>query len=525
MPTLSELLVSNPRGWGDSPLSFDPNQGEIRNPDDPYYGTGGPSIPAKLAYMLSGIPMAQEGIENARAGAVAGDPIKAAGGIGQTALAALPAFGKAAAPLFETAPRLAAMLTAGTAAPMAAEGVFSASPAKAAPADPIQQLYQDRANLSQQIEEAGSIRSREERTGKGPKFQAADENYRSLVSRKDALDARILNLEHANSPEAEAERKQAAYEQDQANKKAELDKPFAERHPYINEAMTLGGPTLAAMLSFAGMRGVANKGNKLLQELQDARSAGNVIGMQEAAAKLEQWNKPANRLGKQAAAIALPATLPVDMRLMGDNIDKYTLPPDSKAQNAARDRLADIPQYLKDSEQALVSGLVMSATGGKTGSMTAGGAPAGDARAMLSLYGKKDPATLSQLLREGAEAGTSAQPALGAQDAAIQARRAGLTIDPTEASLPAATAAGSSSNPSAGTRSGLQSPERPAGVDPSNPATTGAGAGRSGTPSEASQRGGSGSSSERASSHHSILQPRNKQGQFKGPPKRPSNDE
>lgn len=524
MPTLSELLISNPRGWGESPLNYDPTRGEIRNPDDPYYGTGGPSMPAKLAYMLSGIPMAREGIESAREGSLAGDPIKAAGGVGQTALAALPVMGKAATPLFETAPRLAAMLTAGTVAPMAAEGVFSASPAKAAPADPIQQLYQDRANLSQQIEEAGRIRSREERTGKGPKFQAADQDYRSLLSRKDALDARIQNLEHANSPEAEAERKQAAYEQDQANQKAELDKPFAERHPYINEAMTLGGPTLAAMLSFAGMRGIANKGNKLLQELQDARSAGNVLSMQEAAAKLDQWNKPANRLGKQAAAIALPATLPVDMRLMGDNIDKYTLPPDSKAQNAARDRLADIPQYLKDSEQALVSGLVMSATGGKTGAMTAGGAPAGDARAMLSLYGKKDPATLSQLLREGAEAGTSAQPALGAQDAAIQARRAGLSTDPTEPSLSEALAAGSGSSRGARTRSGPQPPSIPAGAGPSGPATTEAGAGRSGKLPEASQRGEGGSSSERASSHHSILQPR-KKGRFSGPPKRPNNDD
>lgn len=475
------LLLTNPHGIDNSPLKFGQSAGEIRNVDDTFE----PSMPAKLAYLLSGAQMAKEGLESAREGSLAGDPIRAAGGLGQAVLGALPGMGRAAAPLYETMPRLAAMLTAGTVAPMAAEGAFSSSPAEAGErSSPLEGLYADRSRLSDQLQAATAARDAEARTGKGPKFLAADAEVKRLTSQIGGLDSMIRDENEKTSPAAIARQKQADYEQDQANKRAELDKPFAERHPYINEAMTVGAPALAAGLSFAGMRGIANKGNKLLSELLKAREAGDTIGMQEAAARLSAWENPVTRYSKQAAAFALPATLPVDMRLMGDTIDKYTLPTDSKAQNAARDRLADIPQYLKDSEQALVSGLVMSATGGKTGAMTAGGAPGSDARAMLGLYGDKEPATLSQLLKEGADATASVQGPLGRAQKARQARETAVATD------------------------GQRNQQLENGAELVGEAAADA------QPSL--------SSSEPA--HHSVLQPRNKRGRFSGPPQKPKND-
>lgn len=474
MADLLSLLLTNPHGIDNSPLKYGQSVGEIRNADDPYYGTGGPSMPASLAYLLSGIPMGIEGAQKARQGSLEGDPIKAAGGIGQAALAALPAAGKAAAPIYETLPGLAGLLTAGTVAPMAAEGAFSSTPAEAGEqTSPLQGLYADRSRLSDQLQNATRARDAEGRTGKGPKYQAADAEVSRLTSQIGGIEGMIRDENEKTSPEAIARQKQADFEQQKANERAELDKPFAERHPYINTAMAVGGPTLAGALSFAGMRGVANKGNKLLQDLQDARQAGDTIGMQEAAARLSSWENPLTRYSKQTAAFALPATLPMDMRLMGDTIDKYTLPPDSKAQQAAKERLADIPQYLKDSEQALMSGLVMSATGGKTGAMTAGGAPGSDARAMLSLYGDKDPATLSKLLQDGADATASVQGPLGRAQKARQARESGnQQLDSADAQV--------------------------------------AGAARELTPSSEPP-------------HHSALQPR-KNGRFSGPPLRPEND-
>ncbi len=133
MADLLSLLLTNPHGLGDSPLKFGQSQGEIRNVDDPYYGTGGPSVPASLAYMLSGIPMAKEGIQGAREASLAGDPLRVAGNVAQTGLAALPATGSLGARAVSTMPRLAAILAGSYIAPEVANGDISfTTPAEAA---------------------------------------------------------------------------------------------------------------------------------------------------------------------------------------------------------------------------------------------------------------------------------------------------------------------------------------------------------------------------------------------------------
>ena len=171
MADLLSLLLTNPHGIDNSPLKFGQSVGEIRNVDDPYAGTGGPSMPASLAYLLSGIPMAKEGLQSAREGSLAGDPIRAAGGLGQAALGAVPGMGRAGEALVATAPRLAALLTAGTVAPMAAEGAFSSTPAEADEVDPVQSLYADRSRFSFGVGKGTGARGYDAPAGDGPRMK------------------------------------------------------------------------------------------------------------------------------------------------------------------------------------------------------------------------------------------------------------------------------------------------------------------------------------------------------------------
>lgn len=85
------FLENNPHGSGNSPLKYGQSEGEIRNPDDPYSGTGGPSLPSQMAYDLSGIPTVLEGIRLGREGSNEGDPTKMLQGIGEVGLGAAPA--------------------------------------------------------------------------------------------------------------------------------------------------------------------------------------------------------------------------------------------------------------------------------------------------------------------------------------------------------------------------------------------------------------------------------------------------
>jgi hypothetical protein len=479
MAGILSLLLSNPHGSGDSPLKFGQSVGEIRNQDDPYYGTGGPSIPAKLAYLLSGAQMAGEGLQSAREGSLAGDPVRAAGGLGEAALAAVPGMGKAGEALVATAPRLAAMLTAGTVAPMAAEGAFSSSPASAAEtSNPLPGLYADRQRLSNQIAQTTKARDIEGRTGKGPHYRDLDAQVQSLTTQLGGLDQMIRHNEDANSPEHQQDLAQRQKQIDDQNAKAELDKPFQERHPYISLGMTAAAPFVAAGTSRFALGKIAQQGKSLLAELLQARQAGDVPAMQEAAARLESWRSTA--LPKQAASVVIPATFPVDARATGDAIDKYSLPPDSKAQKAAAARLDDPVQYARDAVPALAQGLIYSGLGAKF----APSAPRGDAKAMGGLYGNKDSATLSQILKEGADASASVQGPIGRAQKARQARE---------------TAVDSADQRNQQLDSGAELVGEAAGDAP-----------QSSLPSEPP--------------HHSFFQPRDKNNRFSGPPKKPKND-
>ena len=288
----------------------------------------------------------------------------------------------------------------------------------------------------------------------------------------------IRHNETQNSPEHQQDLIQRQKQIDEQNAAAELNKPFQERHPNVSLGMTLGAPVASALLARYGLNKIADKGESLLAKLLTAKESGDVGAVQDAAARLAKWKGTV--LPKQAAAIAIPSTIPVDARDMGDTIDKYSLPPDSPAQNAADERLSDPVQYAKDALPAIVSGL----TFGGVGAKMARSAPRGDAAAMGGMYGGKDQATLSKLLQEQSAATEAVQGPLGRARSAMKDREAISSTD------------------------GQRNQQLENGAELVGEAAADA------PPSL--------SSSE--PSHHSALQPRNKKGRFSGPPLHPEND-
>lgn len=553
MPTLSELLISNPRGWGVNPPAqvYD---GDITNALDPradYIGQKfGPEAGALAQRLLnagvhvrdtakgfakgfSGIGMAEEAGENLAHAVDRGDPIGAAGSVAQAGLAALPAAGRFAEPLIRTTPRLASLLMTAGAAPVAASGLLAPSKAEAkpiakAPRDdaPVQAPPTDNglsadqnARLIQLQKDVarGNWRTGAERRSKESELRQLQDLSADYSRNRNATATEAARIEATAKAQREADA--AAAEQKAAEEKAALDQPFQARHPTLATALALGAPAASGVLAATGLGRVANKGKSLLAELLQAREAGDVLKMTERAASLDKWQK--NAPMKQALAIGVPSTLPADARAMGDLVDRYSLPNTSKAQNEADERLSDPVRYAKDAIPAIASGLVF----GGVGSKFAPSAPRGEAKAMLSLYGNKDAPSLSAMLREGAAAGTAAQPALAAQDAAMRARASGAATGRLQPGSPEAELARSGNNLDASTRSERLLSGTQAGSGRSGPAMIEAKAEPSDTAPAAKQLGGSSASSEKASSHHSILQPRNKKGRFSGPPKRPNNDE
>lgn len=511
MPTLSELLISNPRGWGVNPPAqvYD---GDITNALDPradYIGQKfGPEAGALAQRLLnagvhvrdtakgfakgfSGIGMAEEAGENLAHAVDRGDPIGAAGSVAQAGLAALPAAGRFAEPLIRTTPRLASLLMTAGAAPVAASGLLAPSKAEAkpiakAPRDdaPVQAPPTDNglsadqnARLIQLQKDVarGNWRTGAERRSKESELRQLQDLSADYSRNRNATATEAARIEATAKAQREADA--AAAEQKAAEEKAALDQPFQARHPTLATALALGAPAASGVLAATGLGRVAMKGKSLLAELLQARQAGDVTKMSEAAAALNRWQSTAP--AKQALAIGVPATLPADARVMGDIVDKYSLPNTSKAQGEAAERLGDPVQYARDAIPAIASGLVF----GGVGSKFAPSAPRGDAKAMLSLYGGKDPATLSQILKEGAIATEGAQGPIGRAQSAIRDREASSGV--------------------AGQRNqqldnGAALAEEAAAAAPLSL-----------------------SSSEPP--HHSALQPR-KKGRFSGPPQNPKND-
>lgn len=387
MPTFAQMLQANPHGWGMGPAS--PEEGVPGIPDlsgAPTFGRQG---------FASGLK--RFAIENGPDAAML-----AAGPAGRLAGAAGEALG----------PTLSAALLAGGAA---GTGLTAGASEAGAPSEDeraIQKgLLEQRAALFQQQQEALARREVQRQSGIGPQFQAADAEAKSLQAKLEALDAQIKD----HSP-------QASFERELTQRKEMNDQPFATRHPNVATGLAVGAPIVAGTLAAGSMAKLGAQGKSLMGEFLQARDAGDVTRMLDKIGELKQykrWLWP-----KQAAAVAVPATAPVDARVYGDVVDKYSLPEDSKAQQQASARLSDLPQYLRNSEQAAASGLVSSMLGGKIGSMAVG-APRGAASMVGKRYGGKDASTLAGMLQNEADLSTGLQSPLQRFSTAKQLRAGG----------------------------------------------------------------------------------------------------
>jgi hypothetical protein len=274
------------------------------------------------------------------------------------------------------------------------EMAFPPAAADSAPG-PLQELFAQKAELSQRRAAAEAARNAEGKTGKGPNWQKADAEVSRIDAQIAGVDQIIAEEQKKSSPEfalkMDEERRQAK----ERAAKEELDKPFAARHPMVASGLALGAPLASLALSRFGLGKIASKGESLMAELLKARKTGDVPGLAEATAKLGAWQKTA--LPKQAAAVAVPATIPADVRVAGDVIDRYSLPDSSEAQQKAEAKLSDVPKYAMDAIPGLAQGLVFSGIGAKI----AKAAPTGDAKALTSLYGGKDQPTLATILKQG----------------------------------------------------------------------------------------------------------------------------
>lgn len=457
MADLLSLLLTNPHGIDNSPLKYGQSVGEIRNADDPYYGTGGPSMPASLAYMLSGIPMAKEGIEGAREASLAGDPVRTAGNVAETALAALP-FSKAAT---ATAPRLASVLAGSYLAPGFASGELSlgATPAEAktrkrvAPvreeAPPVETAPVDNglspaenaemAKLQRRIQNANWSSGAERRSleSRLQQLQGVSADY---AKSKNSAVTEAARIKATSEAQIEAEKAKAA--QESADREAAANEPFKKAHPYISAAIP-AATTLASVLLGSRM-GYGNR--KVFQEGMDELSTniGNLGRSAETAFKKGD-TLTASRLTQESQALkgqlddivkkgeagsmgtVLGASALGDIGLAAPTfIDKARALPGSDLEKETNAQLALTPENLQTWGGRMALGAFMHGALAK-GGVVGGQALHGPVKVPIGADAKAT--SLSALLKEGGTSeATAAQRALAdygqaRQDAANKTRQ------------------------------------------------------------------------------------------------------
>lgn len=520
MPTLSELLISNPHGWGESPLNYDPTRGEIRNPDDPYYGTGGPSMPAKLAYMLSGIPMALEGIHGAREASLAGDPLRVAGNVAQTGLAALPATGSLGAKAVSTMPRLAAILAGSYIAPEVANGDISfTTPAEAAGrkkssrsvrAAPVADVpaplpvdnglspaeNAEMAKLQKRISNADWNSGAERRTMESrlQQLQGISADY---ARNKNAAATEAEKIKATAAANLEAQKASAA--QADAEAEAAANTPFKKAHPIISAAIP-AATSLAALLVGsrlgAGNRRVFQEGldeiaNKIASTGKDAVKAFN-SGDTLTASRL---TSEGNELKTQFDALTKKGEAGIGGSILGASaigdlgmaaptiIDKATALPGSKLEKETNDQFKLTPENAQTWGGRMLLGALLHGGAMEAGAL-AGRAYQGPVKVPSGVGAQTT--SLSALLRQGGTSeATQAQKALGDYGSAVRDREAAV-VSAGQRNQQLGNAAGQVEDAALASSPDLKQLSSP--------------------------------------DHHSALQPRNKKGRFSGPPQKPKND-
>jgi hypothetical protein len=315
MPTLSELLLTNPHGFGTAPpaIQYD---GDITNALDPRadyigqkFGPEAGALAQKLlnagvyvrdtakgvAKGLSGIGMAEDAGTNLAHAVERGDPLAGAASVAQAGLAAMPAAGRLAEPLMATTPRLASVLLAGGVAPAVAAGALAPTEAeaktrkpKAAPTpDPAPALpgLTDAQNarlaiLQKKVQNSDWQSGTERRAiiGELQQLQNLSADYQ-----KNSNAASVKAAEIEATAKAQREADAAAAEQARKEQEIAANTPFKKEHPVLSSGIPVVSATLAAILGSKIKGNYVKSFQKKIDDL--AENWGNTTAAAENALK------------------------------------------------------------------------------------------------------------------------------------------------------------------------------------------------------------------------------------------------
>jgi hypothetical protein len=421
MPSFSDMLRGNPRGWGMGPPSPEEGVSVPREPMTPGQ--------AALRLIQKRIPY-EATPENAAT-------------IG---LSALP-MGRALS--LAAKPTMAAILAGATSTPAGSEEPTA-----------LKQLYQEQARASKRREDALLRRETERKSGEGPRFQAAESEVTAATNELQAINKLIESENRKNSPEYALEMAEKRKAAEEAERKRVSETPTRELYsdiaPYIPVATGALGMGMGALLRGKGManfnaelKAITDRWGEVANAAKISLSRGNVskaAQLQEEALVLQQQFealKKAGASGKYAPSIA-GATLGVEGAFLPEEIDLARASPGSALQKKLYDSVLNDPA--KTAERAVFSaiagGLGPAEIASKaTGSIMSRAMPRGFAA---------ETASMASVLRNR---GTASPPA------STKTQRA-VTASPTaqNTALPPTTPPAQIAPPSAGTTTSVKKP-------------------------------------------------------------------
>lgn len=251
------------------------------------------------------------------------------------------------------------------------DSLSNGTPVTKPPVEGRDEFFAKRRTARETIEAAQSRAEQEARSSREYK-QAMEEGRRTAAERMVAArkESAAKTWEKGQSSISDEESRinadWEAYQRDLQRQRAEeLDKGFAERNPVIAKSMPVGGAIASALLAKYGIGKLNERGAAYAANAAKTFAGNNPMAAQLAATKANEF---AGRYPYyQGLTLAGSSTVPVDLRLAGDLIDKYGLPEDSGARQRASDRLSlsNWQEQGADVAKGLISGGIGSFIGSK----------------------------------------------------------------------------------------------------------------------------------------------------------------
>lgn len=330
--------------------------------------------------------------------------------------------------------------------------------------NPLYGLLTDRASKVRQRDEALAEAKRQERTGRGPRWEAAMSEVNKLENELAALDSMIADMQRRNSPEYQMELEQKRKEMEETEQARRAQTPTRELYsdlvPYIPVATGAIGLGMGALLKGRGTK-VYNDTLKALNERwqnavkagHDAMAKGNRVKAQrfaDEATALKAEFEAAKAAGPRGtgSATAIGAGAGVTGAFLPEEIDLARAPAGSDLQKKTYEALFSDP--LATAERAGIGAFLGAAPAFKgaelAGALMRRSTPTGFAPETVSL---------SNMLKRTAR---PQRPRSQGPQATPQAQRQGGPMSTPQQTATAGTKAATSSSQPVQTPFGLRDP-------------------------------------------------------------------